>query len=392
MIKVPKTTIINYYYLFVVITYFIAIYLPFIRIGLSMSLFMIIGIYLLYSRNYYKLNNSLDVLVTLYIIYNIISFVFFAFSDLPVSVFIKEFSNSIFPILLFYFFGKISSNNSFLNVTLISLVGCFIVGFYLQLTLPSSYAIHMNKIDAVGGTGRVNFISHYRSFLGLTATGSLSAVCVLLSFDKTFKSKFRLGKIFLLVSIIALILTFRRAGLFTGIFAFLWINYSVLFKLKLSKFKFILFEFILLFLGFWVFYKYNPEFFNSLLLRLNTFNSAINERSGNWTDGIAMTQNLLTGDGLGRYSHKAVEYSDKFISDGNYFRMIAEIGILGFLIFTLIIITSLFKGYTNFKEKYIELGIIVIICMQAVGSNVFAFQLIAPIFWYSIGRCSILKK
>ena len=105
-----------------------------------------------------------------------------------------------------------------------------------------------------------------------------------------------------------------------------------------------------------------------------------------------MTQNLLTGDGLGRYSHKAVEYSDKFISDGNYFRMIAEIGILGFLIFTLIIITSLFKGYRNFKEKYIELGIIVIICMQAVGSNVFAFQLIAPIFWYSIGRCSILKK
>jgi hypothetical protein len=139
----------------------------------------------------------------------------------------------------------------------------------------------------------------------------------------------------------------------------------------------------------------DAEFFEGLSQRFFSFSDAIDGRSSSWLSGLSNTQNILLGDGLGRYGHKAVEYSDIYIPDGNYFRMIAELGIIGFLLFIVIVFTSLYNGVTKFENNYIGLCIIIMICMQAVGSDMFSFQLVAPIFWYSIGRCSrfnYLKK
>ena len=91
---------------------------------------------------------------------------------------------------------------------------------------------------------------------------------------------------------------------------------------------------------------------------------------------------------MGRYGHKAVEYSDIYIPDGNYFRMIAEIGIIGVLLFFIIILKALYNGFSNIKTHYIQLAIVIMVCMMSVGSDMFSFQLIAPIFWYSIGACN----
>ena len=163
MIRIPKLTIINYYYLAVVLIYFIAIYIPFIRIGLFMSFIMILGIYLLHKNKQLKYNNKLDLLVGLYIIYNISTIVFFMFAGLPIIVFIKEFSNSILPIILFYFFGRVYESVFFYKITLYSLVACFIVGFFLQSTLPQNYLLFMSKIDGVSANP-LNFVANYRSF------------------------------------------------------------------------------------------------------------------------------------------------------------------------------------------------------------------------------------
>lgn len=382
-----KLRLVNFYYLFTIIIYFSGIYFPFIRVGVSMSLLMIIGIIILYINKSFSLKNQLDILVFLYIIYNIFSFVFFTFSGLPMSVFIKEFSNSILPIIIFYFFGKINDYNSFYKITLYSLVVCFIIGFYFQFTVPSNYAIFMNKIDSIG-TDPAHFKVNYRSFLGLTATGSLSALGVLLSFGILQKSKFKKGKIMLSICFIALILTFRRAALYTGFFALLWINYLLFFKFKGAKFKLLLLEFLIFFSFMYYFLDSNPEFLDDLLERFSSLSSAVDERSDSWFNGLSNTQNLLFGDGLGRYGHKAVEYSKLYIPDGNYFRMIGELGIFGFLLFIFIIFTSIYNALPKLKESYIELGVVIMVCMQAVGSDIISFQLVAPIFWYSIGRCS----
>lgn len=386
MINRVKSSAISYYYLIAVITYFSAIYLPFMRVGLFLSFIIGVSIFILYKNKNFMLRKGLDTLVLAYIIYNILSFVFFSFSDLPISVYFKEFSNSILPIIPFYFFGRLNYNNSFYNITLYSLVACFIVGFYFQLTLPLNYMVFMNNIDGTG-TNPISYID-YHSILGITATGSLGAIGFLLSFNVLYKSNFKKGKIAFLICFIALVLSFRRAALYTAIFAFLWVNYFVLFKFKGQKLKLLFFEFLVIFAFLYRLIDSNPEFLSDLFERFTSFSDAIDSRSDSWFKGLSSTQNFIAGDGLGRYGHKAVEFSNTYIPDGNYFRMIAELGIIGFSIFSLIILSALYNGFSKIKNHYVELCIIIMICMQAVGSDMFSFQLVAPIFWYSIGACS----
>ena len=118
MINKLKTSLISYYYSIVFFIYMGAIYLPFIRTGLSMAFIIGIGIFILYKNKDFKLRKGLDMFVLAYFMYNIFSFVFFQFSDLPFSVFFKEFSNSILPIIPFYFFGRLNVNNSFYKISL----------------------------------------------------------------------------------------------------------------------------------------------------------------------------------------------------------------------------------------------------------------------------------
>lgn len=353
---------------------------------------MLLGIYYLNKNKFLRLNHPIDFIVVSYLSYNLFSIVPFLLSGLPIGVFIKEFSNSILPLIFFYFFGKSPVSDLFYNRTLKALIAIFLVGFLLQYTVPLSYAIHMNKIDAVGGTSQIYFLSNYRSYLGLTATGSLSAVSVLLALDKIFESNFKNGKFAFLVSAIALLLTFRRAALFTGLFAFLWLNAAYFFLRIRTKWQMLFLVGIFVVSGACTFKLFNKELFENVILRFMSFSEAINERSGDWWAGLNNTTNILTGDGLGRYSHKAVEYSDVFISDGNYFRILAEVGIIGFALFILIIISALIKSIINFKKYYLEMGLIIMICLQAIGSNVFAFQLIAPIFWFTLGRLNRIKR
>ena len=361
--------------------------MPFIRVGLSMSLIMILGIFILFKKKKFSITTKLDLLVSGFIVYNLFSFIFFSFSGLPLSVYYTEFSNSILPIIPFYFFGKLNDKKSFYNITLYSLIACFIVGFYLQLTVPGDYMFFMSKIDGIG-TNPLSYQLNYRSFLGLTATGSLSALGVLLSLGLLQKSNFKSGKIALLICFIASILSFRRASLYTSLFALLWMNFLFLFILRGSKIKFFVLEFFFLFIFFFWLLDTNPDFFASVYETFNSFFEALSSRKSSGFEGISDIQGVVFGDGLGRYGHKAVAYSDIHIPDGNYLRMFAELGIMGFSIFMLIIFMALFRGLIDIKNNYIALGVIIMVCMQAVGSDMFSFQLVAPIFWYSIGRCN----
>jgi len=302
-----------------------------------------------------------------------------------------EFSNSILPIIPFYFLGKLPGKKSFYNITLYSLLACFVVGFYLQSTTSVNYMNFMSKIDGVG-TNPLSYVVNYRSFLGLTATGALSALCVLLSFGLLQNSNFKWGKIAVLVCFVASILTFRRASLYTSFFALLYMNFLFLFILKGSKVKFFVFEILVFIVFFYWLLDSNPELFDLLFERFTSLSDAISSRKTSGVGGVLDIQRFVFGDGLGRYGHKAVAYSDSHIPDGNYLRMFYELGIIGFSIFILIIVSALYKGLSYIENNYIGLGVIIMVCLQAVGSDMFSFQLVAPIFWYSIGRSNRLKQ
>ena len=300
-----------------------------------------------------------------------------------------EYSNSILPMICFYFIGKINIRHlKFYDATLYSIFLCFIIGFYFQFNLPENYREFMAKLDNTEGTGPEFFILYFRSLLGITATGSLSAICVLLSINKIYLSKGKRGKLIFLISFIVLLLTFRRSALYVTVFAIFWVNFIAIFLFKFSTRRLIIFELASVFF-FIIFLNYlDPEFINSVIERFGTFTDAIDERNQSWYAGLANTKNMIFGDGLGRYGHKAALYSNNIIPDGNYFRMFSELGFIGLFVFFGIILSALYETYKKIDFLYIETAIIIMICLQAIGSDVFSFQLIAPIFWFAIGRCS----
>ena len=115
MLSRAKLKLINFYYLITIIVYFSAIYLPFIRVGLSMSLIMGVGVFLLYKHKNIVLKNRLDMLVFAYLIYNIVSFFSFIISGLPIWSYLDSpRSIALIFLLIFYLIFTYSFTTPFL--------------------------------------------------------------------------------------------------------------------------------------------------------------------------------------------------------------------------------------------------------------------------------------
>jgi len=375
---------LDFYYFIIIGILSLGMFIPEIRIGVIASIIILIFM-IKYLWKGPLLKNNIDVLVLFYIVYNTISFLWFISSGLPISVFIREYSNSILPIF-FYYFAKLydKKNKNFYQITLKAILLCFVIGFILFLKQPYYYRAYLDSIEGTG-TNIILTSNYFRSLVGLTMTGSLGVVGVVMSFSNIIKSKGRKGKIALMVCIIAIALTFRRSAMFVALAAFFVFHYLGYIKYTLLKKRILIAEIVILFL---IILYLNENFGEWVLMldeRFNMLSEAVDERSGSWVEGLQYG-NLIIGDGLGVFGHKAVEYSDKYIPDGNYIRMLAELGVIGTSIFFSIIIGTLFKGFKKLRVYFLELGIIIGLCIQAVGSDIFSFQLIVPILWYSVGR------
>lgn len=361
----------------------LGMFLPGIRIGVIASV-LILFLVATNTSSAKSFTNKIDFLVTAYITYATFSILFFSYSNLPVSVFIREYSNSILPIF-FYFLAKKNDNNKFYELTLIAILFCFIAGFVLFIRQPSFYREYLFVIDGTGGTDVILTSNFFRSLVGLTMTGSLGFVGVVISLTKILDSKARWGKIALVICIIAVALSFRRSAIVVTLAAFFVFHYFGYLKYSIIKKRFFFLEVLILF---FVFLYLNSNFGDLILMlseRTVDISNAIESRSDSWFDGLGYG-NLVIGDGLGVYGHKAVEFSDKYIPDGYYFRSLAELGVVGTSIFMFIVLGTLIKGLKTFKSNTLEVSIIVGLCIQAIGSNIFSFQLIGPFFWYCVGR------
>ena len=365
------------------------------RPGLGMAIVMLIVYYLFFLKNKLVISNKVDAIVLIYVLYAAVSFLWFFFSGMPVSVFIREFSNSILPIG-FYFIAKSEVNYNYndkfysnsLNVIIIS----FLIGFVLHLQMPVFYLKYMSLIEAVDGKGMAFIRQYYGSIWGLTVTGSLGVVGLLISFKQIKEKNSKVAVFTLIICALGLIMTYRRSAIIIGLMAIIMVHILGLLKYKIIKPRFILAEILLSTIIInWTFDNV-PFYFEDLYERATSVSVAFDERSYTWFMGLETVNNIIAGDGLGTYGHKALAYSQNIIPDGNYFKILGELGILGISLFISIIIISILKGSTNLKILWAEVGIITALSLQAIGSNIYSFQQLMPLFWFSIGRCNSKHK
>lgn len=123
--------------------------------------------------------------------------------------------------------------------------------------------------------------------------------------------------------------------------------------------------------------------------RVRFFNTLIPERSGQWTVGLSLASAHPLGVGVGLLSHKAAEIdglSLYAITDGNYFRILAETGIPGLFLFLVVA-----GGATIRAIMARRWGIafpVLLLLAGGVGTNVFDLYYVGFVFWLLLGMAS----
>ena len=334
------------------------------------------------------LSNTIENKIVLaYITYNTVSIVLYAINGIPLSVFVAEWSNSILPIFFYYFAQKnIENSSTFYEKTLYVLILSFVIGFYLWISESGMYRIFMNTTEGLGTD-----LLFFQSLFGLTATGAFGIIGFIISASLIFKSNGANGKIALIICAIAAMLTFRRAALLVLLMAIIAFHYLGYYKYRYIKRIYIVAELIFFYLVYIVVYDQYGNLINSVFERGGMISDAFETRNEAWKHAFDYPY-LITGRGLGSVGHKALEYSEILIPDGNYFKIIAETGIIGFSLFASILVLATVSGIKNLREDYMQLGIVLAMCLIAVGSNILTYQSIAPIFWFSVGKLLLKNK
>lgn len=126
-------------------------------------------------------------------------------------------------------------------------------------------------------------------------------------------------------------------------------------------------------------------------MRVINISGAVNERNDNWIDNL-MNLDLvgwIFGSGLGSKSHQVSEIGGLGVYDSSYIQILTELGLVGFCLFVFCIIYAILKARRKNMDKYslISLVIMFVFLVQAIGSNVWEFQIISPLFWIAVGYC-----
>lgn len=131
----------------------------------------------------------------------------------------------------------------------------------------------------------------------------------------------------------------------------------------------------------------NLSYMDLLMRRFENIGSAGGERNMQWFGVIDAVGNYPLGFGLGALSHKGVGMGFPVVCpDGNYFRILGDTGVLGFLIFLFLNCSTLWFLLKN--RRYGLMCALLVFLAQAIGTNVFDLYYASFIYWFLMGTSS----
>ncbi len=384
--SITFSMIFTKYYIVILIVSFLSLFYDIIRPAV-ISTSVIIFIFTFFLFRYKTLpKTSTSNLVYLYIFYIVILMAKSLIIGIPFSIVITDFTYSIIPIIFFFIASNIDKHTitKFEKYFISSVLFLVVVGlifYYYQPSIYIKYLIeHHHNFETY-----MNYHLEYprlHSFVGSVILGTLSSVAFIFSYYRVLDNKGKIYKLLSILFLIAVILSLQRSSwIFTFFSIFYLTSYRKGFTYTLKKLSFFTLLGITL-----LFIFQNTDLINLLEWRFSMLFDAINERSADW--GELFNRNLIEfiiGDGFGSRGHRAMSLNSLTIRDSLIIKMLFEIGVIGFFIFSSIIVFSLFNNVKRNSINYVYVTIIIGILFQAIGSNILDFQIIGTIFWFSIG-------
>lgn len=379
-------------YLVAVGAMFIHVFLNSFRHGVFISSYLlIVCAYILIYKRYRVVKNGIDLLVFIYACYNLFAVIISGYYS-SIGIGISEFTTAGLPII-FYLIGRecnTDEEKNFIKSFIFASSFVIIIGYYFYFFNPDIYFRYLENNTYAFYKSLYLQNPRMFSFVGSPIVGAFANYLLAYSVHqmvmKKSKSKFWLCSSIMAVG--AVVLSLQRVSwvcciLVLAVYLFFVSRNKIRTLAIVSIITVAVIIFIINF----------PEIIETLLWRFSGSEDIFAERNENWWK--VFEQNILQvliGNGLGMAGHRSIGQNvGLVIADGNYFKMLYEIGVLGFGLFVSVIFSCIIKGYKKFLNRKYEvmfyLAVICIVCVHAIGSSAFTFQLNALLFWYSLGRC-----
>ena len=396
------------YYIPVVILYFLNMFIPAVRPGVLATVILMAVCVELIVRKQFRFGDFEDRLMAAYFLYNALSVIWLVRGGFPVSVFVQEFVVSLLPVV-FYYVGRSAVHdredanagikcdtdirneiNVYYRYFIYAVLFVGITGILLQIVMPQFYIDYSYRLSFVSKADAATCRVRMNSFVGSTVLGFVSVAAMLASIPFIMckgKKQRIFGIVSMLINLTVAFMSNQRSAMVVAILVVLYFNYLIFFVYRTLDRKYFVFELGAVVIAFIALCVVDMDAVMKIYYRLVSLPDAVGERSEQWIAAVNNMYSTWLGNGLGANGHRALGIEDAHvIADGGLVKMYCEQGVFGFSMFIYILILTFRKGIGNVKEYCVELGIIFVALLQSVGSNILAFQLATPVFWYAVGR------
>ncbi len=374
-----------------------------IRAGLVVSFLMLGFILANFKRVISVLFTPPHRLFLLFVAIELLSFInyvanseaFFFVSNYP-RIISEIFSYIIIPQVFFYWLGsEISTNNKNINLQLksITLVNIALISIciILHLWVPDFYVEFAKQYFEAATTGQLldkEIIPRMHGYLNSMQNGVVCSTTIILV-AVLFKHKL-LKIALILILILGSIFTLQRGSWVACLLAILLLaliefrnnQFNIGKFIQKNRLEFALFVFVLI-SGFVFFQTLSDDsggYAPHLLYRIAEFGDASNERSQQFVDAKIVLEKYPFGIGLGLLTAKATDQGFRYsVPDAIYYRIFAELGYVGGLVFLSFLIGGLVKLYK--KGLFYLAAILVVYMFQATGTAVFELYYCSFPFW-----------
>lgn len=336
--------------------------------------------------------------------YCLFTLICYGFNHTPLACFVGGVKSFLFPIV-FAYMGYVDKHDDQFNTWYIyACLFCFICGLYLYFSPPSYYTEFLIRSrDAAWNTSTkyisennvmdwTRFSSFFSSSYAIQYFGIPSlAISLVYSTRKNVAISKWICYIIALVSFISCILSQQRMAMAWAIFLplFLGVYYGAKRNYNILKAVIISIVIIFLLMGFILSlerFDVVSEMVRGRFEQMN-FVDALESRTGQFQNFSRTTPlSMIFGLGLGSCSGIAGAYGLEAVFDSEFPKMFYELGMIGIVLFLILIIPTIIRGTKFFRHLHMELLIIIFFLVAGIGSDSLTFFLFDVIFWYAMGR------
>ncbi len=386
-IGIKNINISEWYYILAAAAYVLTLFASFVRPGVFGAAVMVLVLAELIFKKNIRITCIADGIAVAFFAYQIISVIWLLRGGFPIGVFLDEFVSSTLP-MVFYFVGKTAGDRTreWYTKFLYAMLLLGFIGLIMYIWAPQFYCDYLyewsriSKADA--STARVRM----QSVVGSTCLSFLM-IAGMLAGAYYIKSREKKSAFYIASCLLFAILANQRSGLVAAALVVIYLNCLVFFMFDMLPRKYFRYELAVVALVLVAIGIVRFDFLLKFWYRIISLPTAISERSEQWVAGVNNMYDFWIGNGLGANGHRAIGIEDAHvIADGGLVKLYCENGVAGFSLWAYLMYLCLEGGIRNLRKYYVETGIIAVALLQSIGSNVLAFQICAPVFWFAAGR------